>query len=406
MLHRSLYFVCCISLLVLQGCPSPRTTTHIKKRKNHKEIVIKKPIKFLIVNGRVLHLEGVKPADLFAKGTNSYKANRYKEAQVYFSYIAVHHTKSRFHQPALYNLALSYGNLKKYQKAIDTYKTIIKQYPNTTDSENSLYRIGASYLALSKWPEAEKIFSIVVKLKDQDVPDKLEAMANYGLSLFNQKKYNLAEEAFRKAVRLYRKTSKEEFLGSDYFAAMSQHYVGRVYEARFRSRKFRPSKQGMAEDLEEKARNLLTAQAHYIRAIRIRNPQWIVAAIYRIALMYRQMYDDMLRAPIPKHLSKEEKDLYTQMLKKRIKILLKKASIAYEKNIQAAENLGLQDNKYIKKSKRDLQELKKFIVKTYLSEPKELPENTNTKDTPKTAPPKDRPSPMGKRPAPPTPKKK
>jgi hypothetical protein len=56
------------------------------------------------------------------------------------------------------------------------------------------------------------------------------------------------------------------------------------------------------------------------------------------------------------------------MLKQRIRVLLDRAIYAFERNIQTAESLGLQDDQWIRKTERSLHELREKIIKEYYSE--------------------------------------
>ncbi|MCB9644507.1 MAG: hypothetical protein H6728_15650 [Myxococcales bacterium] len=75
----------------------------------------------------------------------------------------------------------------------------------------------------------------------------------------------------------------------------------------------------MKEDLDDKARNLLRAQRLYLQTIKLRHAEWALAAVYQIGKMYEEMYEAMMKAPIPTELNKEEKAIYVQELRKRLR---------------------------------------------------------------------------------------
>ncbi len=350
----------------LSGC-----TTASQVRVSAKKTVQADPMVFYAKDGKVVHVEQMHPKSLFEHAGESFQAKDYNKARLYYTRLLTAFPQSSYRHLAIYNLALTYERLQQHPHAITLYHRILKERPDTEESRDAQFRLGAAYLITKRFQDAAKIYSELAERKDVEISDQLEVLGSLGLAYYHLKNEMMAEDAFRRTLRLFHAAKSKQYLGNDYFAAMAQFYLGRLHDDRFRARAFQADKDSMKKDLNYKANELLTAQAHYLRAIRIRNPRWVVSSLFQIGEMYRQMYDDMMRAPIPKHLSQEEKQIYADMLKKKIRVLLDKAIVAFEKNLQAAENYGVQDDEIIKKTQQQLLSLRSLILKEHLQGPSE-----------------------------------
>ena len=116
-----------------------------------------------------------------------------------------------------------------------------------------------------------------------------------------------AEKSLRLALSTYRAASEDERL-DEHFAAQAQYYLGEVYREWFRALPLDPSKgddEALQRDLEQKAEMLLSAQGHYLRAIRMGNDRWAVASGFRIGELYDELRSQLLDAPLPPGLDEE-----------------------------------------------------------------------------------------------------
>ena len=96
----------------------------------------------------------------------------------------------------------------------------------------------------------------------------------------------------------------------------------------------------LSQTLEFKAELLLSAQGHYLRAIKVGNGYWATAAGERIGSLYEVLHKQMMESPAPKELTAEEGEVYRQEVRRRIRILLTKAIGVYESTVATAERIG------------------------------------------------------------------
>ena len=117
----------------------------------------------------------------------------------------------------------------------------------------------------------------------------------------------------------------------------------------------------LAKDVEYKAELLLSAQGHYLRAIRIGNGYWATAAGAQIGGLYENLYDHMMNAPAPRELNAEEGELYRQELRKKIRVLITKAITVYERTLEAAERIGA-SSPFVEKTRESLKRMKDMLL--------------------------------------------
>ena len=117
----------------------------------------------------------------------------------------------------------------------------------------------------------------------------------------------------------------------------------------------------LAKDVEYKAELLLSAQGHYLRAIRVGHARWATASGAQIGALYENFYQQLLAAPPPTELNAEEVEIYRQEARKKIRILLSKAINVYERTLEAAERTG-EANPFVERARENLKRMKDLLL--------------------------------------------
>jgi len=97
----------------------------------------------------------------------------------------------------------------------------------------------------------------------------------------------------------------------------------------------------LGDSLHEKAAALVAARDRYENAIRAYVPEWIVAALFRVGMIYELMYDAILAAPEPDDLTPAELAEYRRQLRAKIQPLRTKALTAYRRNLELAAEMNV-----------------------------------------------------------------
>ncbi|MFN7133244.1 MAG: hypothetical protein ACK4N5_14290 [Myxococcales bacterium] len=197
-----------------------------------------------------------------------------------------------------------------------------------------------------------------------DIPfqDKLQAKVQSAICMIEYQDLDKAEKELRVALLWYEQKKESELL-DDYFPSQAQFFLGEIYRTFFEHVELDPEKgeAKLAKDLEYKCELLLSAQGHYLRAIRLGNGQWATSAGYRIGELYEKLYDEMLAAKVPAEFDEEQKQVYREELRKKVRVLVTKAMGIYERTLAAAERIGV-DNPFVQKTRRSLERMKQLLL--------------------------------------------
>jgi hypothetical protein len=107
---------------------------------------------------------------------------------------------------------------------------------------------------------------------------------------------------------------------------------------------------------------LLSAQGHYLRAIRMGNDRWAVASGFRIGELYDELRSQLLDAPLPGGLDAEAASAYRGELRKRVRVLAAKAITAYEQTLARAKRSGVDDLRFLADAQGALERLKSALA--------------------------------------------
>ena len=149
----------------------------------------------------------------------------------------------------------------------------------------------------------------------------------------------------------------------DYTPAQGQFFLGEIYRLHCEAVTFDPEAKAdqLSQTLEYKAELLLSAQGHYLRAIKVGNGYWATAAGERIGSLYEVLHKQMMESPTPKELSTEEGEVYRQEVRRRIKILLTKAIGVYESTVATAQRIG-SSGPFVERARASLERMKQLLL--------------------------------------------
>jgi TolA-binding protein len=344
------------------GAGPGATTTHLEME----------PIKITAVKGpEGMHIESYDAADLFEQGSKALSEKRYDEAVQAYSRLLQEFSDPRYTRAALYNSGLALQGKKDWVGAIARFKALADGHPLTGDAKDALFQIGATYAELANWPASAQTFAQILERKDLSSDDRLEALGRRGYAQFQLKDLDTAERTFREAVSFFRQVEAQERLETDYFVAWSQYHLGQVSHERFRAVPLRLPEAQMSADLDEKGRQLLIAQRHYIDTMKIGNPSWAAASGFQAGSLYEELYDAFMRVPVPPELigpaAQEKREIYYGELRKKIRVLLEKSIRIYESNLLMMERYGVQ-GEWRDKSKLAYSKIQRLLDPSYRAE--------------------------------------
>ena len=310
-----------------------------------------------------LELEGKNDEELFAIGTAAYGASEWARAAAAFARIADLFPSSRHEAAALFNAGLAYERLEEWRLGLERFRTLERKYEGP-DAIEAAFRVAECLYHLRELADARAALDALSRRPGLAPGDRVRALAQRGIVELEDGKTEEAEKTLRLALGTYQAATEEERL-DDRFASQAQFYLGEVYREWFRALPLDPSagdEERLRRDLEHKAEMLLSAQGHYLRAIRMGNDRWAVASGYRIGELYDELRGQLLDAPLPPGLDEEHAAAYRTELRRQVRVLATKAIAAYELTLQRASRSGVDDIRFLADAQASLDRLKQAIA--------------------------------------------
>ena len=246
--------------------------------------------------------------------------------------------------------------------ALERFRALAKAYTGP-DANEASFRVAECLWHLHELAEARTELDGLARRDDLEPLDHVRALTWRGVVELDQDDAEAAERSLRLALSAWQEAEERELL-DDYYPAQAQYYLGEVYRRHFQAVRLDPARDGEAklgEDLETKAQMLLSAQGHYLRTIRMGNPDWAVAAGYRIGELYDELYVQMTGAALPPGLDAEHQAAYREELRRKVRVLVVKAISIYETTLATARRTGV-DNAFVERTQSSLERMKKELL--------------------------------------------
>ncbi len=312
-------------------------------------------------DGERLSLDAYDATELFSRGGELLRTGRCDEAVTNYTRLVDEFPDSDLVPLALYNSGLCHDELGRSLEAAAAYSRLIERHPQSQDVKDALFRLAGSYENIEAWDETIAVFDrLLGEQKDLKGVEIIEALARKGAAMMQVGRENDARWVLEEAVRMYRAGRGVSPSDSIYHYSMAQFKLAQIVHDEMRSVDLPSNEASIEEMLEKKAQLLLDSQRLYTRVIRIGHAHWAAAAAYRIGSLYHHLWKDILLAPAPDDIEGEARKIYYEILGDRIRVLLRKAVVQWERTLKLAVRLGL-DNEWIDNTTRDLVEIRKIL---------------------------------------------
>lgn len=363
-----------VSLLVLAGgCAHTRATGAGGVNPGEASTSGPREVHFgeVVITGD-LELEKLNDEELFAAATTFFAAEDFTQAARYFTRICDFHPGSKHRRAALYNAGLSLEKLKEWDEAWVRFNELADPAKGTGDALDAAYRSAEVLYHLERYPEAIDVLKTMADRSDLNADKRIEARVQQGICQLESGQTDAAEATLRSVIAFWSEQPDKDLI-DDYFPAQAQFFLGEIYRLHCEDVTLDGTKptDKLAEDLEYKSELLLSAQGHYLRAIRLGNGYWATASGQRIGELYEKLYEHMVNAPAPKDLASAEAEVYRSELRKKIRVLITKAITVYERTLEAAERIGT-SSPFVAETRERLKHMKELLLAEARTE-EELP---------------------------------
>ncbi len=302
-------------------------------------------------------------AELFDRAALEAKNGHYPEAVGMYRRLVAEFGDSELAPLSLYNSGLCNEHQKNFQAAAADYGELIEDYPESDDFGSAMFRLSSVNEQLEAWANSVTVLDkLLYEYPDLTGIERIEALARKGSNLIQLGYRKQARSALEEASIRFRSGRELPPSPSTYFYAMAQFKIGEIVQAEMQEAALPADEALLEKALEIKCQLLLDAQNEYTKTIRIAHPHWAAAAAYRIGNLYHTLWDHMITAPIPENLSDQEQEIYTEILKGNIQVLLKKATRQWERTLKMARRLNL-SNEWISQTSKELEAVRLKMLK-------------------------------------------
>ena len=377
----------CLAAAALLLAPSCASTRAARGSAPTAEVLQFDPLVVTAGGKEEMELAGLNDEELFALGTSTFASEDYEKAARCFGRLVDTFPASPHRAQAAFNAGLSLERLSKFAEALERFKPLADPAKGTGDALDAAFRVAECQYHLDQYAPAIEVLAVIAERVDVPAQDRLQAKVHKGICQLEDGQLDAAEVSLRDALNYWADKKDAERL-DEYFPGQAQFFLGEIYRV-FYERVDLDPEQGedkLSKDLETKCEMLLSAQGHFLRAIRIGDGQWATAAGFRIGALYESLYDAMLHAKVPPGLDEDQQKIYREELRKKVRVLVTKAMSIYERTLAAAERIGA-ENPFIAKTRESLDRLKLILL-----EPSEEPAASPAASEPGQGQPPEKPA--------------
>lgn len=300
--------------------------------------------------------------ELFARGTAAYAVQDFRLAARAFGRLCDAHPDSAHRRSALYNSGLALEKLGRWEEALTRFVELADPLRGSGDAQDAAFRQAEVLYHLGRHDEAAVVLKTLADRPELSVDKRIEARVQQGVCEVEAGRIDAAEGTLRAVVAFWQGLPDRDLV-DEFFPAQAQFFLGEILRMRYEAVILDANAQveQLAKALEYKSELLLSAQGHYLRAIRMGNGHWATASGQRVGRLYEDMYQHLLQAPAPRELTEAEQEAYREELRKRIRVLITKAITVYEHTLQAAERIGA-SNPFVEETKASLKHMKDLLL--------------------------------------------
>ncbi|MEM9490540.1 MAG: tetratricopeptide repeat protein [Myxococcota bacterium] len=272
---------------------------------------------------------------LFDDGNAAMVEQQFDDALALYRKLLETFPDSRLAPAARYNSGLAHEGKGEYEAAFAVYRVLAADKMLDRDAIDAHMRIAAVQAELERWADSAATLRAILGRRDLTHADRLEAMARLGYAYLEQTDYGAAESVLRDAIDYYRRLTTA--LDSNYFIAMSYYYLAQVAHRRFHALPVRLPEEQVKSDLATKAERVATAYDLYVEALQLHHAYWSTAAGYQMSQIYKELWEDMVLAPVPDTITGHARAVYIEEIHRRGRELLQRAMTGHSKNVELAE---------------------------------------------------------------------
>jgi tetratricopeptide (TPR) repeat protein len=326
---------------------------------------------------------------LFKRGLDLLDGGAYVDAADYFARLVREFPDDPHALLGHYNLGLCYINLERGNEALASFDAYLAALPSTAMDKDRLdgrFKRGQALAVARRYDEVVAHFDgMLTEALSPD--DRIEALVDAGVGHYmlglapggEDMHRPTAEYRFLEARRILKKEAETRRMSHmQFFQAQAAFYLAELAhldflamqmvwpdEATIAAKKVSDpttTLEGLlGSQLEEKCQRLLRAQYAYLRTIREGHPGWASAAGYNVGKMYEELHESMISLPTPSDLTAEQGQIYRELVRTKVFILLEKAEKTWSQTAEMVTRTGA-DSEWGVKTRESLARIRARIA--------------------------------------------
>ncbi|MBN2498837.1 MAG: tetratricopeptide repeat protein [Deltaproteobacteria bacterium] len=256
-------------------------------------------------------------------------------------------------QAALLNAGIYREALRQYAKAVKDRLEYVDLFPSSPETPQVYYSLALLYEARGQHAKAAEIFdnyasrylskntdrAIAAHMKRAEMLRKTKRPKWSQISSEIQKTLSLYLKYKRKKVKLIE--AAEAAAHAAFITAepdYAEYIKYRFTQARQKSQK--AVAEHFKRQLDEKQKRLKKVVKVYEAVAKRKQPEWTIASLYKLGRAYENMAETYYKAPLPKGLTPEQKDIYMTMLREKGQPWEDKAVVHFKAAVDKGSELG------------------------------------------------------------------
>lgn len=328
-------------------------------------------------------------AAIYKQAEKNKAENHLEEAALIFAELPKEVPQNKLAPEALFQAGALYEEMKRSDKAIQTYQLLIRHYPKSDLVGKAHIQVALLYEQGGKELQAAKAFYAAAQspsIEDTDLLPHLlwkaglyyEKGGKWGESytalshftkrfpkhpdlthaLFKMAQASQKEGKNKRALKLYRKVA-EQFPGTD-LAAQALFQTAEDAYNKFSAIRL---KEPLAKTFKKKTKAMEQVITLYTEVAQTHYTEVVTVSVFRLGEVFEHFKTSLLESDPPKELNAEQKEEYLFQLEEKAYPFEQKAIDAYLSNVQRTQGSdGLYDE-WIKKSYLRLAELRPALYR-------------------------------------------
>ncbi|MCL4233117.1 MAG: tetratricopeptide repeat protein [Deltaproteobacteria bacterium] len=295
--------------------------------------------------------------ELMQKAAAAFNEKKYNEALELYLTLIDKFPDERSFPLALFNAALCYEELDRFEEALGLYARL-EAMPGPTYAPSVLLgRKAACHEEMKSWAEAEADLVKMTQLFSISEIERINALARLGVVRYEMGRYEEAKATLIEALEeRYRRGGLQRLAVDTTYIAKGWFHLGQIYLMQYERIELVGDESELKQRLLAKADLLVRARVYFYRSIETYQLWWMSASLHQLGWGYETFYDAVMNAPLPSDLLPGERDVYVRKLESRVSTVIKKAEEAYSKNVDLDRRYNLQ-SPWAKKSADRLEAL-------------------------------------------------